>query len=56
MQLDGKVNPKRIKPHIFVTDSKSCLNGTVQKMGYKLCQKDNRVTMQKMNGVEEIAL
>jgi hypothetical protein len=56
MPLDRKVNPKRINTHIFVTDSNSCLNGTVQKLGYKLRQKDNRIIIQKINGLEEIAL
>lgn len=56
MQLDRLVNPKRINPHIYNLDSHLAINSTLQKMGYRLRQKDKRVIMQKINGAEEIAL
>ena len=56
MRLDRKVNPKRINPHIYNCHTHIAINGALEKLGYRLRQKDNRLVMQKINGTEEIAL
>ncbi len=56
IRIDKHYNTKRTDPHIFVTDSKSCLNGTLNKQGYRLRRRNNRIVMIRINGDEELEL
>jgi hypothetical protein len=53
---EKKIGAHRISRHIFNTDSHLAINATLIKLGYRLHQKDKKIVMTKINGVEEIAL
>jgi hypothetical protein len=52
-KMDGNYNTNRTSPHIFVTDSNTCINGNLNKIGYRLYQKNGRVIMQSIRSGDE---
>ena len=50
-RMDKRVNPSRINPHIFNYGNNISINGTLKKMGYKLCRPYGRLRMIELEGL-----